>query len=293
MIIKIKRLYFIIFLCYLNLMYCHVQIFAEDSVTWMEALVPPIYIHEGQNKGQGYEDVITKILQKNLTDYTHDKMLANIARMYHEFKEEKKVCNTAFFKTPEREKFMYFSIPSTFTLPPAIIIKKTNVNLFGNLKTVGLEDILKTKLKLGISRDRSYGKYIDAVLEKYKKQRNVFVHSGKDVFASLLNMLLKNRLDYILGLPEEVMYRAEKFGIQDKILTIALKENENVYDSWLGHVACSKNEWGKKFIEKINNILIKQRPTQAYRGAYERWLDENSIENYRRLYDEIFLNINK
>ena len=42
-------------------------------------------------------------------------------------------------------------------------------------------------------------------------------------------------------------------------------------------------------IEKINKILLEQRPTDRYRGAYERWLDANSLERYRTIYQDIFL----
>jgi uncharacterized protein (TIGR02285 family) len=266
---------------------------AEDSITWMEADFVPGYIHDGPLKGQGYEDAITKILQKDLTGYTHQTLIGNMARMTQEFKQGKQVCNVALFKTPEREAFMYFSVPSTFTLPNGLIAKTDKLSLFGNAKTVSLDDVLKGKIKLGISRDRSYGKTIDAVLEKYKNSSNIVVHSGKDVFESLFQMLIRDRVDCMLGLPEEVMYVAEQQGVKDRIASLTLKENENTYDSWLGYVACSKTDWGKQTIGKINRILKTERPTPEYRGAYERWLDEHAHENYRKLYNDIFLKINE
>ncbi len=285
------------FLCIVSiwvaLILCPMLGMAEDSITWMEADFVPGYIHEGPLKGQGYEDVITQIFQKNLRGYTHQTMIGNMARMTHEFKQGKQVCNVSLFKTPEREAFMYFSIPSTFTLPNGLIAKKDKLSLFGNAKTILLEDVLKSKVKLGISKDRSYGKNIDAILEKYKNSSNIVVHSGKDVFESLFQMLIRDRVDCMLGLPEEVMYVAEQKGEKDRIASLTLKENENTYDSWLGYVACSKTDWGKQVIAKINQILRTERPTPEYRSAYERWLDEHARESYRKLYDDIFLKINE
>ena len=55
---------------------------AQDSVTWMEAIAPPFFIHEGELKGQGYEDVITDILMENMPQYSHKKITANISRHY-------------------------------------------------------------------------------------------------------------------------------------------------------------------------------------------------------------------
>jgi hypothetical protein len=54
-------------------------------------------------------------------------------------------------------------------------------------------------------------------------------------------------------------------------------------------VGCSRTPWGRKIIDKINQVLLEQRPTERYRTAYERWLDKGSLKNYRRLYDEVFL----
>lgn len=76
-------------------------------------------------------------------------------------------------------------------------------------------------------------------------------------------------------------------------MTLTIAENQKGYDGWLSYVACSKNEWGKEVIEKINRILLEQRPTDAYRGSYERWLDDSSLEPYRQLYKKVFLPITK
>lgn len=264
---------------------------ALDAVTWMEVEFPPGYIHQGPLQGQGYEDVITRILMENLPGYRHDKMMGNLARMYHEFKQGRRVCNVALFKTPERQTFLHFSIPSTFTLPVGLITLKDRLHLFGNAAEIRLESVLRTDLRLGISRGRSYGKAVDTVLKEAAGAAPIFVHSGKDVFESLMRMLLSDRLDYLLGLPEEVLYVAEKMGVRDRVATIALKETQGTYDAWLGHVACSKTPWGAEIIRRIDAILRKERPTDRYRSAYERWLDENQIPRYRELYDRIFLNI--
>ena len=93
------------------------------------------------------------------------------------------------------------------------------------------------------------------------------------------------------GLPEEAMYLAETIGIKDKIMTLNIAENQINHDASLTYVACSKNEWGKKAIENINKALLKVRPTESYRTAYERWLDPSSIEGFRKLYNEVFLTI--
>lgn len=265
---------------------------AKDSITWLEAVAPPFFIHEGPLKGQGYEDLITDILENSLPQYTHSRTIANITRHYYEFEQGQKVCNVGLYKTPEREKFMYFSIPSFFTYPTVLIIDKSKWAAFGNSKSVNLENIMKSKkLIIGRGENRSYGKFVDEILNKYGTKENIFAYEGQELSLNFFEMLKLDRLDGLIGLPEEAMYQAERLGIRDQIMTITIEENQSSPESWFSYVACSKTEWGKQAISDINKALLEQRPTDIYRAAYERWLDESSLENYRKLYKEVFLSV--
>ncbi len=263
---------------------------AEESITWLEADAPPFFIQDGPDRGQGYEDIITAIIQEKMPDYVHHRITATISRHYRDFKNRKKVCNVGLYKTPEREKFLYFSIPSFFTLPTVIIIKKERFADFGNSKTVALERVLENQnLLIGRAQNRSYGRYVDEILDRHKGAKNIFVYEGKQLSLNFFRMLQLNRLDGMIGLPEEAMYLAEELGIRDQIMTLTIAENQRGMESWLSYVGCSRTPWGKKVIARINEILLKERPTERYRAAYERWLDPSSLENYRKLYREVFL----
>ena len=271
-----------------------VRAWTKDTISWMEAVAPPFFIHEGKFKGQGYEDLITDILIKNLPAYEHSHMIANLSRHYQQWKQGEKVCALAMYKTPERMEFAYFSIPSVFTLPTVLIINKEKFSTFGISKTVRLTDILKSgKYIVGRSKNRSYGTEFDNTLNKYGDDQNIFLYEGPELTLNLFKMLLAGRIDALPGLPEEAMYLAETMGIRDRIMTLNIEENQVNNDASLTYVACSKNEWGRKTIEDINSVLRTQRPTENYRLAYERWLDPSSIAGYRKLYDKIFLTITK
>ncbi len=264
----------------------------KDTIGWMEAVAPPFFIHEGKFKGQGYEDLITDILIKNLPAYEHSHMIANISRHYQQWKQGDKVCALAMYKTPERMEFAYFSIPSVFTLPTVLIINKEKFSTFGGSKTASLTDILKShKYIVGRSKNRSYGVEFDTPLNTYGDDQNTFVYEGPELTLNLLKMLLAGRIDALAGLPEEAMYLAEKMGLRERIMTLNITENQANNDASLTYVACSKNEWGRKTIEDINAVLREQRPTERYRAAYERWLDPSSIEGYQKLYRDVFLAI--
>lgn len=268
------------------------EAYAKESMAWMEAVAPPFFIHEGPYKGQGYEDLITDIISENLPQYDHKHMQANISRHYQQWKQGENACSVGMFKTPERLEFTYFSIPSVFTLPTVLIIHKDRFAAFGGNKSVSLAKLLQDgKLVIGRSNNRSYGIEFDTVLNTYGHQKNIFTYEGPELSLNLFKMLQAGRIDALPGLPEEAMYLSETMGIRDQIMTLSVEENQLNKESWLSYVACSKTEWGKKAIESINQTLLAQRPTEKYRAAYERWLDPTSIEGYRKLYQEVFLNI--
>ncbi len=263
---------------------------AKENLVWMEAVLPPFFIHSGANRDQGYGDVVTEILKAHMPQYNHGEIKTNVTRHFYMFKQGEQVCSVGLYKTPEREQFMYFSIPSFITLPPVIIIKKENFSRFGNRATVSLDAILGDRnLMIGFAKDRSYGNTLDEVFNRHQGQTNLVEFTGQELSLNLFKMLMLGRLDGLIGLPEEALYQAEQMGLRDQLVTLTLSENLHNYDGWMSCVACSKTPWGKKVIENVNQVLLEHRPSEEYRAAYERWLDPNSIAEYRRAYTDVFL----
>ena len=265
---------------------------SKDSISWMESATPPFFIHAGVFKGQGYVEVINNILIENLPEYSHTRTIANLTRHYQQWKQGEKACAPSMYKTDERKKFVYFSIPSTFSLPIELIINKKNLWSFGGSKTVSLANILQSnKYVIGRIRNRSFGAKFDKALDNYGNDQNIFVYDGPDQLRGLFKMLIAGRIDALPGSPEEAMHLAETMGIRDQVTTLSIEENQGDPESYLGYVTCTKNEWGKKAIDNINRVLLEQRGTERYRAAYERWLDQSSLEGYRNLYQNVFLKI--
>ncbi len=262
----------------------------KEDVIWMEAVFPPFFIQSGPLQNQGYGDTITHILQRAMPEYNHEEITTNITRHFYKFKQGEHVCSVGLYKTPEREGFMYFSMPSFITLPPVIIVKKDNLGKFNQQSTASLDAVLdNANLMIGLAKDRSYGNTLDEVLKRHQGQTNVVEFTGQELSHNLFKMLMLGRLDGLIALPEEALYQAEQMGIRDQLVTLTLTENQHNYDGWLSAVGCSKTPWGKEVIDRINQALLERRPTEEYRAAYERWLDANSIIQYRRAYGEVFL----
>ncbi|WP_309413082.1 TIGR02285 family protein [Desulfobulbus sp.] len=263
---------------------------ARDSITWMEPNMPPFNIQDGPAKNQGYGNIVTTLLQQHLPEYDHFIMITNVTRHFRKFKDGEKVCGVGLFRTPEREAFMYFSLPSLLVMPPTFIVKKDRKAEFGPTARVSLESLLQNRrIAIGLSRDRSYGAPLDAILAQRRQQAQLVYYNGQQLTDNYLKMLMLDRIDGLLALPDEALYHAEKMGLRDRIVALTVEETQCNYRDWMSAVACPKNAWGKEVIDKINAILLAQRPTAPYRAAYERWLDGTALERYRALYRDIFL----
>ncbi len=262
---------------------------ADNTLTWLEADAPPFYIFDGPYKGQGYQTLATDQLEKELSHYEHKHAEANMSRHYELFRSKAQVCALALYKKPEREEIAHFSIPSFITLPGVLVVSREKYEEFGGVNTVSLKKLLQEgEMVFGFNKKRSFGPAVDNLFAEYGTKDNLFEYEGQELSLNFFEMLERGRVDAFLGLPEEIVYQAERLGLKDNIMTLSIDENMQNKDGWVTYAACSKSEWGKKAIEDINKALIKLRPTEEYRAAYERWLDESSMEVYRKAYADVF-----
>lgn len=262
---------------------------AKDTITWLEVHMPPFLIQEGPQQGQGYGNMVAALIEQQLPDYEHHRLTTNVTRRFDMFKRGDQVCSVGLYRTPEREDFLYFSIPSLLTMPPVLVIHKKQLHLL-NTEGVSLVTLLRnSEFRLGLSSDRSYGAALDAVLKQSQPIGNRVVFSGQELGENYLKMLLLDRLDGLLALPDEALYHADNMGIREQIALVPLLENQQDLSSWMCAVACPKNDWGRTVIDRVNQALLHIRGKAVYRRAYERWLDPTLLTRYRRVYDTTFL----
>lgn len=268
-----------------------IKSFAQDSIQWVDVVLPPIHhINEGIWKGEGISDNIIKLMIEKLDDFEHTQKIQPLKRVLMTLKLETNACNPSFKKNPDRESYMYYSIPSVFIPGHGITVRKKDLHLFGD-PPVSLGKLLKTKkLRLGIAGGRSYGKGIDLILEKFKNEKHINRRAAQDSYGKQVEMMVAGRIDYVLGYSTEFGYIKMKMGNTDQIKFLTIKEADPYS---ITYVACSRTEQGKKIINRVNEVLLKERPTERYRSFVERWLDKSIIPEYRKAYNDLFLKIKK
>ena len=288
---------------YLNLLYAAAffiamimapaMLSAGESITWGEENFPPVWILEGTDKGNGILDGLISIYEKNLPGYEHHHVTANMARIISMMKEGQNVCHAGILKSPDREKFIYFSIPNCITNLHTIVVKKSRINsLFGSSKSVSLEALLKTNLKLGVSKSNSYGATIDKLLGKYKEKSTILFRSGEDNHIGLLRMLKEERIDYMIGYPWEITYIESRMDLHDEIAVVDIEELDG--QQWIvSYVGCTKNEWGRQVIEKLDAVLTRVRANDEYLFHAFKWLPDSVRLEAKKAYKERVLNVTK
>lgn len=260
-----------------------------DEITWIRRHFPPINILEGPYKDQGQSDLMLQLLIRNLPQYEHNEVVCNMKRAEELLRTGSHVVRLTMFKNPEREAFMYFSLPHIMAPSHKLVIRAKDYPVFlkymDENQTVSLENLLgQDGLKMGVEANRRFGKDLDMIFDKNSKNSNIIVRNSSNT-DGLVTMLLRKRFDYLVEYPWSITFTMKSMGQNPELLkTLELKESGGFS---IGHAVAPKTPWGKKVIEEINEILKKHRPTDEYREFMERWLDKDSIPGFRKAYAQM------
>jgi uncharacterized protein (TIGR02285 family) len=248
-----------VFLCFLLTGALCSPAVANDQIVWGRYSVPPYMIMEGERAHQGIFDLTRDILKEHLPQYQHVELEAPFPRILSEIKKGSHWCYNGTLKTPERETYGYFSLPSSIFLPLRIIVRRDRLAQFKGLQS--LQTLLqKHQLDTSVMRDRSYSPIVDKLLAAYPPKENY----SEQVEAT--GMLLAGRIDYMIELPLLAFEQASIMGHPGELVALPMKEaDEVVYN----RVMCPKNEWGRKVIEQVNKVLRANRSKPSYRRIVE------------------------
>jgi len=256
----------------------------HETVEWVVADRPTSYILDGPDKGKGAVDGLYALLFRYLPEYEHKTINMTFGRVLQTMKSGQNLCAVGF-RDQEREKVAYFSIPAIISLPFAVVAKKGRIEQFyGDIDSVSIEKLLADKrLRGGVMQKRSYGD-IDGIIKKYEESRVLHTLTPN---SDIVQMLLSDRLDYVIEIVSFAKYRAKHSGKEKEITSFPIREYRQ--QVLVAHVFCTKNEWGRQMIQKINQIIRRERTSPSYIEFMERWYDDRSRRIIRKYYNENFI----
>ena len=259
----------------------------SSEIVWVHYNIPPVYILNGKYKGEGYKELAEKEIMSHFKEYNSSIKILPISRVFYEMKHHQNMC-TGVLKTNKREEFLYFSKALNILMPNGLIIRSEDyekVKPYIKNNELNLEKFVKkSNFKIAVLPTRTYGKVIDSVIQKYKNKM-LKIYNFKDY----LEMLKYKRFDAFFGYPTTIMYNSliKQFN-PDEFRYIKIKGN----NFNIGYIACSKSEFSKKFITKINKYIINHR-TNSLLKYYLKWLDKNSADCVKKHAKEIFEKVDK
>ncbi len=262
--------------------FCITTAYTKETITWMILDWKPWMIIEGEDKGTGRFNHILKVAWENLSEYNHVTQKMNWARFWHEVENNKNLCYPFGLKSGSREKIVYYSAPHTFVLPNAIIVKKELAEKLGNPASYSIVNLLKDKkLKGYAEKNRSFTKKVDVAMKEFEP--NSSLSRVSENAESLVKMVVMGRADYTIEYPIVASYFQKKTGTPGTLVSIPIAEMDPY--SYV-YMSCTKNEWGKKVIDKWNEALRKIKPTEEYRKITETGhTDEKELMIIRQYYD--------
>lgn len=261
----------------------------KDIITWYRAEFPPASIIHGTFKDKGHDNYLEEILKQKLKGYKHTVHHANYGRILKQLATTNCCCVT-LLKTPEREKYIEYSRPTMVYLATGVIVLKSKINLISPFMDeegyVSIEKLFKkTKLRMGISHGRRYGGMVDRIIDQNKNSPRIITHFKEDLLKSLLVKIeAEHPVDFTIGHSHELNWQVSNSNIGDNFEFIPMRETPKYILSYIG---CTKNEWGKKIIRKINKILGDGIDPE-YKRRYQSNLRPENVAIHDRYISEVF-----
>ncbi len=258
----------------------------KETIRWLTWQQVPNFITNGEFKGQGIGDSLTKTLQSKLPRYNHVNVITN-ARRYNRLIQEENVCVAWAWIVPGSKVFRIHSRPVSLAPRSGIQTLKSKQHLFGKPgETLSLVKLLSNpKIKLGYLEEMPYSKRVHELLDEYRGKENIHF-SSRNAVEFNLEMLDRNRVDYFFGFPSQAIFDAELKGIPNKYQFYNIEEI-NMYTSMYTH--CSKTPFGEKVMADISKILTND-VLMEHLAVVERWNGKN--DQYRDVFMGYIINQN-
>ncbi|SDS41459.1 TIGR02285 family protein [Pseudomonas granadensis] len=253
---------------------------AKPTLIWLLRDLPPMTIFEGPEKGQGVIDHLLPQLIAGMPQYEHTMLRVNRARGLQMLQENSFACDPALLWSKERAQWIVYSLPAIRAVSNGLVVRHKDRGVLAPYLVEGEVDLAALlaapERKVGIVAERSYGEFIDNLLQQAPRGA-LTPHYGNDALSNLLSMQRLGRLQVVLGYWPEIRYQATQAQIAEDELAFYPIRGTQKYLS--GHVACSNSAEGRQAIAEINGLL-RTLPHEPLNQLYADWLDPERRADY-------------
>ena len=261
---------------------------SPEKIIWLQHNRPPWLISKGPFKDQGYGDKVRELIKKKyLQDYQHISLPVNPSRESQIIMHtNQNICFGPNLKHKQYLSHFYWS-KAVYTMPKArIILTKEKLEQLNNIDEISMEELIQNQnYKFGHIKS---AKYYPFDMSRYSNNDNIFTISSSAPLTSLLKMMRRDRIDWIFDHPVFVTWEAKvNKRKEDRFRTIKVKEFSNTPNP-VAYIACRKNEFGKKIIERINKQITPNDILEIRKELRSWQLDEKTKQSFDKLNLELF-----
>lgn len=262
---------------------------SETIITWYRYDLPPYHILRGEFVGQGPLDYVFELEKQWLSDFRHTTIAVNTTRMNREFLSRKDHrCITASFIFPVSVPGWTWS-NAIYVEPPAVVVGNDQaITPLAKNDSVDFEVLLaQENLKFGHFDGRIYGGIVDPLIEEYLDKPNFISVSSYASGESLMRMLNRGRVDFILEFLPEIHWLnlSGQLTTQTKLSNFKIIGHEPLSPV---HIGCVNTDWGNKIIARVNKAITPSVRATIWE-KYEKWLyTDFAINHFRNAQQQYF-----
>jgi uncharacterized protein (TIGR02285 family) len=241
------------------------------EVEWYVGDHPPFFIPYGELAGKGGGDLQMHYLMSLLPQYRHRVVSSDAARTIHDFQYRDGVCAVDLVRTPDRDRFIRFGT-RPLRLPGwhLILSQQAKAKIAASLSEDGQIDLEALARSGGLA-----GAYVPARFYSEAIDRFVSGETGGGRLTQvmqtspMLNLMHAKRIDYFIGLPQQVPYYSLLFPADPQLESVAIKGVQPLTDLFIG---CSDQPLGRDIIAHIDSALQGAEAWAGFVQPLSPWL---------------------
>lgn len=254
----------------------------KPTIYWGNLNLPPGMCSETKTEYPCFVDQMVSQLQKQLKGYKHLEFKSSLKRLMLELKNpENLIVAPALAFSKERKEFIEFSYSSPFArLPYVLAINSFDIDkiqpYLDSRQNIDIEKLLKSPLRTIFYESRSYGEFLNPLINKYKSNHESIIKYSN---VKGMRFLKLGRIDYLIIFPPHAKFAMEQL-LNDPDFNIMTFPISGAPMYSVGRLGTSKTAQGKKLIGVINGLLYDDVIIKKTTKNYRDWLPNNLKEHY-------------
>ncbi len=258
----------------------------DNAVTWLMPDYPPVTIVNGPHKGTGYADIFLRYFIERTPEYKHTVESSSMSRVFGLMQQGQPACHPSLLKTAEREAYVDFSGPVEFVLPHHIVMRTDRVpRLAAHRNADGSVDVARLlkdeSLVMTYQEKRGYPPIVLEALKAGAGRKHIIQTSADD--EGPFRQLAGGWVDYIITYPDEVNWFAKILNLPETA-KLAYLPIAGLPEYVIGHVGCTKGPWGRKIVERVNDVVAKAGTRPVWVEAEARLLDAAGAKRFEEVF---------